>query len=493
MRDDSDFGFSPVRGGPWLPSRRQLLMRSGMGLGWLAATELLRSGSSMPMAAEASLDDPSGASVLPLSQAPREPHFAARAKRIIHVFANGGPSQIDTFDPKPELKKFDGKPLSDKLKRDRRLSGVARPSSFKFAQHGQCGLWISELFPSLAQHADKLCVIRSMKTDIPNHEPGLMMMNCGDLVRPRPSVGSWMLYGLGTENQSLPGFVVMCPGGLPTAGTANWRSAFLPGVFQGTHVDTQFTDPEELIANIDNRYLVAPGQKRQLDLVQKLNRLHRHDRAGDDALAARIESLELAFRMQGESREAFDISGEPQSVLDRYGDTVMGRQLLMARRLSERGVRYVQVYHGAGQPWDSHAALDKNHRRLAGECDQPLAALIEDLSTSGMLDDTIVMWGGEIGRTPTVQLPVNANTGRDHHNDGFTVWLCGGGVRGGMAYGTTDEVGLEAVENPVHVHDLHATLLHLMGFDHTQLTYRHAGRDFRLTDVHGRVVEGILA
>ncbi|KAA5547352.1 DUF1501 domain-containing protein [Roseiconus nitratireducens] len=457
--------------------RRQLLRQSGMGIGMLALSGLLN-------------DERCEAAY---SQAAKEPHFPGRAKRVIHLFANGGPSQIDSFDPKPALKKFAGKTLDPKLARDKRLGGVARPSSFKFQRHGESGLQVSELFPNIAQHVDKLCVIRSMVSDVPNHEPGLMMMNCGDIVRPRPSVGSWTLYGLGTENQSLPGFIVMCPKGLPTAATANWRSAFLPGIFQGTHVDTQYTDPEELIANIGNDFLVGDRQKRQLDLIQDLNQLHLDQRGEDQALSARIESLELAFRMQGESRDAFDLSDEPKHIRDLYGDTLQGRQMLIARRLSQRGVRYVQVYHGAGQPWDSHAALDRNHRRLAGECDQPIAALLADLEQQGLLDETLVIWGGEMGRTPTVQLPVNANTGRDHHVDGFTIWMAGGGVRGGMAYGETDEVGLEAVQNRMHVHDLHATILHLLGFDHTRLTYRYAGRDFRLTDVHGNVVKDILA
>jgi len=280
---------------------------------------------------------------------------------------------------------------------------------------------------------------------------------------------------------------------VPTAATANWRSAFLPGIFQGTHVDTQFTDPEELIANIDNEFLVGNRQKRQLDLIQNLNQMHLEQRGEDDALSARIESLELAFRMQGESREAFDLSDEPEHIRRMYGDSLQGRQMLIARRLSQRGVRYVQVYHGAGQPWDSHAAIDKNHPRLAGECDQPIAALLADLQQQGLLDETLVIWGGEMGRTPTVQLPVTKSPGRDHHDDGFTIWMAGGGVRGGMTYGQTDEVGLKAVEDRMHVHDLHATMLHLMGFDHTKLTYRYAGRDFRLTDIHGRVVNEILA
>ncbi len=471
-----------------LIDRRRMLSQSGMGLGMLALAGIMRDA----QASEAVPASSDPADTARTSLSPKMPHFAARAKRVIHLFANGGPSQVDTFDPKPMLEKFHGKTLSDDLKRDRRLGGVAHASPFKFTKHGQCGTQVSELFPHVAKHVDKMCVIRSMYTDVPNHEPGLMMMNCGDIVRPRPSVGSWALYGLGTENQSLPGYVVMCPGGLPTASTANWRSAFLPGIYQGTHVDSKYEEPEQLIANIENQYLLDDQQRRQMQLIQRLNRMHLRTRDDDPQLNTRIQTLELAFRMQGEARDAFDISDEPEHIRSLYGDSLQGRQMLIARRLSERGVRYVQVYHGAGQPWDSHTAVDSNHRRLCKEADQPIAALLQDLDQRGLLDETLVIWGGEIGRTPTVQLPVTANPGRDHHHDGFTVWMAGGGVRGGMTYGATDEVGLKTVENRVQVHDLHATILHLLGFDHTRLTYRYAGRDFRLTDVHGNVINDIL-
>jgi hypothetical protein len=470
-------------------SRRLWLRRSGLGIGSLALASVLKDDGRL-VAAEVT----EGTAASPSSSlAPRSPHFAPRAKHIIHLFANGGPSQIDTFDPKPLLTKFHGKILDEKLKKDKRLSGVAHASPFQFAKHGQCGMEISELFPHVARHADDLCVIRSMVTDVPNHEPGLMMMNCGDISRPLPCAGAWLLYGLGTENQSLPGFVVLCPSGLPTASTANWRNAFLPGIYQGTHVDSQYTQPEELVANIDNPWMVHSQQQRQLGLVQRLNELHLQPRREDSDLEARIQSLELAFRMQGEAREAFDVALESESIRELYGDNLQGRQMLIARRLVERGVRYVQVYHGAGQPWDSHNDIEKSHRNLAKSCDQAIGALLTDLKQRGLLEETLVIWGGEIGRTPTVQLPVGPKPGRDHHHDGFTVWLAGGGVRGGYIHGATDEVGLTAVEGQVHVHDLHATMLHLMGLDHTRLTYRHAGRDFRLTDIHGRIVEEILA
>ncbi len=474
-------------------SRRNLLQSSGLGLGWLAATELL-AGETGSRALSRGADGVAAMDErLPNSLAAKPPHFAPRAKRVIHLFANGGPSQIDTFDPKPMLNQLHGKSLGDQYSKDKRLGGVAHGSPFKFTRHGESGLEVSELFPHVAKHADDLCVIRSMVTDIPNHEPGLMMMNCGDLVRPTPSLGAWTLYGLGSENQSLPGFVVMCPKGFPTAATANWRSAFLPGIYQGTYVDSQYREPEQLVANIRNEFLIHQQQKRQLSLVQQLNRDHLATRGGDPQLEARIESLELAFRMQDEAAQAFDIRDEPEHILTAYGDDQQGRQMLIARRLVERGVRYVQVYHGAAQPWDSHANIDVNHPRLAKECDQAIGALLADLKQRDLLRDTLVIWGGEIGRTPTVQLPVGPKPGRDHHNDGFTLWMAGGGVKGGMVHGTTDEVGLKAVENPVHVHDLHATILHLLGFDHERLTFRHSGRDMRLTDIHGHVVRDILA
>jgi hypothetical protein len=329
-----------------------------------------------------------------------------------------------------------------------------------------------------------------MLADVPNHEPSLLLMNCGDARLPRPSFGSWVTYGLGSENQNLPGFIAMCPGGYPIVATQNWRSAFLPGAYQGTYIDTKHSEIEKLIENIKNAHLPADEQRRQLDFVQRLNARHRAAREGDGALEARIESFELAYRMQGEAAEAFDLAREPAAVRERYGEGVHGRQLLVTRRLIERGVRFVQVWSGAGQPWDNHDNLEKQHRQLAAEWDGPIAAFLSDLAERGLLETTLVMWGGEFGRTPVAELP-HLN-GRDHNHYGFSMWLAGGGVRGGYAHGATDEFGFAAVENKVHVHDLHATLLHLLGFDHTRLTYRYAGRDFRLTDVHGRVVEELL-
>jgi hypothetical protein len=411
---------------------------------------------------------------------------------------NGGPSHLDTFDHKPLLARLAGQPLPRANLRTERRTGAAFPSPFRFARHGQSGLEISEIFPHLATCADDLCVIRSMYADVPNHEPSLLLMNCGDARQVRPSLGSWVTYGLGSDNQNLPGFIAMCPGGYPIQESQNWQSAFLPGVYQGTYINTQHVTLERLIENIRNTAVSTPQQRQQLDLLQELNRRHRDQRAADPQLEARIQSFELAYGMQHDAQDAFDISREPQHIRDLYGPSVHGRQLLITRRLLEKGVRFIQVWHGESQPWDAHDDLEVNHRRLAGQSDRPIAALLKDLKQRGMLDDTLVIWGGEFGRTPTVELPTpGANAGkingRDHNHWGFTMWLAGGGVKGGMTYGATDEFGFQAVENRVHVHDLHATILWLLGFDHERFTYRYAGRDFRLTDVQGNVVREILA
>jgi hypothetical protein len=467
-------------------TRREALSKAGFGLGGLALAGVL---SEMGLTgAHASV----GTSPL----APRAPLYPGKAKRVIHLFMNGGPSQMDTFDPKPKLNEFHGKTLPSKqeIGKDKRLSGAALGSKFEFKKHGKSGIEISDLFPHVARHADDLCVVRSMYSDVPNHESALMMMNTGNLTLPRPSVGSWVLYGLGSENQSLPGFVVMCPGGLPVSQSANWRSAFLPGIYQGTHVDAKkATSPDQLIADLRNEFILPGQQRKQLGYIQRLNEMHREQRQGDSQLDARIQSLELAFRMQTEATDAFDVSKEPQNIREMYGDTLQGRQMLMARRLAERGVRYVQVWHGAGQPWDSHNSIEESHKKLAGECDQAIGALLQDLKNRGMLEETLVIWGGEFGRTPTAQMPLTPKVGRDHHSDGFSIWMAGGGVRAGHVHGATDEIGLSVAEGKVHVHDLHATILHLLGFNHEALTYRYAGRDFRLTDVFGNVVKELLA
>jgi hypothetical protein len=464
-------------------TRRELLARIGTGLPLLGLGALLAE-------AEASAAAEGTRAEGPLS--PRPPHFAARAKHVIHIYLNGGPSQVDTFDPKPLLKKYQGEVLPTGNLTTERKTGYALASPFEFRRFGQSGLEISEIFEKTAAHADDLCIIRSMYANTPNHEQSMRLMNCGDERLSRPSMGAWVTYGMGTENQNLPGFVAMCPG-LPVADVSNWRSAFLPGIYQGTHIDTRKQSAEELIDNIRSSAVSGEDQQRQVDLLRRLNRRHQEPRADEARLEARIQSFELAFRMQAEATDAFDISREPQHVREAYGDGVHGRQLLIARRLVERGVRFVQCYHGDVQPWDSHENIETNHRNLAAECDGPIAALLSDLKQSGMLEETLVVCGGEFGRTPAVELSGGKPAhGRDHNHWGFSVWLAGGGVKGGIAYGATDEFGYRTVENPVHVHDLHATLLHLLGFDHERLTYRYAGRDFRLTDVHGHVVKDIL-
>lgn len=466
-------------------SRREVLSRCGMGMGALAL---------QPLISELAGAETTGVNPL----LPKSPHFAPKAKRVIHIFCNGGPSHVDTFDPKPALDTYAGKPLPGETPRTERQTGAVYPSPFKFKKYGESGIEISELFENVGRHADDLCVIRSMHANVPNHEPSLLLMNTGEARLVRPSFGSWMTYGLGTENQNLPAFVAMCPGGYPIQESQNWQAGFLPGIYQGTYIDTQHQSVDKLIEFIENRRVSTPDQRRQLDLIQSLNRMHQDARDEDPQLESRIQSFELAYRMQSEAAEAFDVSREPQHTLDAYGPGTQARQLLIARRLLERGVRFVQVWHGAGQPWDNHDDIEVNHRRLAKETDQAIAALLTDLKERGLFEDTLVIWGGEFGRTPTVELPKEGSNagkinGRDHNHWGFSMWLAGGGTRGGHVHGATDEFGFKAIENRVHVHDLHATLLHLMGFDHEKFTYRWAGRDFRLTDIHGHVVKDLIA
>ncbi len=474
-----------------LLTRRELLGRSGMGFAALGLAGL--------MASEGLLASPAQAATgYPNPLAPKAAHFPAKARRVVHLFMNGGPSQVDTFDPKPALAKYAGKALPMPYLRTERKTGAAFPSPFKFRKYGQSGIEVSELFPHVAAHIDDIAVIRSMHADVPNHEPSLMLMNCGEARLIRPSFGSWVTYGLGSENQNLPGFIAMCPGGYPIQETQNWQSAFLPGVYQGTYIDTRHTDLEKLIEHIKNNRIALPEQRRQLDLLQQLNQRHLERRQRDAQLEARIQSFELAYRMQRDAAEAFDIRHEPAYIRELYGPGTHARQLLITRRLLEKGVRFIQLWHGQGQPWDNHDDIEINHRRLAKECDQAIGAFLHDLKQRGLLDSTLVIWGGEFGRTPTVELPTpGANAGkvngRDHNHYGFSMWLAGGGVQGGQVYGATDEFGFQAMENRVHVHDLHATLLHLLGFDHEKLTYRYAGRDFRLTDVHGHVIHELIA
>jgi hypothetical protein len=465
--------------------RREMLARCGMGMAGLACADLLTSAGAA--------DRP------PLNpMLPHAAHFQPRAKRVIHLFMNGGPSQVDTFDPKPELQARGGEMLTDGNLRTERPTGALFPSPYRFRRYGESGIEVSELFPNVARQIDDIAVIRSMHADVPNHEPSLMLMNCGEARLVRPSLGSWLTWGLGTDNQNLPAFVAMCPGGYPIQESQNWQAGFLPGVFQGTHVDTKNTSVEKLIENIRNDRILPAQQRAQLSLLRKLNQQHLEQREGDRQLESRIQSFELAFRMQLEAADAFDVSREPKHIRDMYGSGDQARQILIARRLVERGVRFVQVWHGAGQPWDNHDDIEVNHRRLAQQCDQAIGALLADLKQRGLLEETLVIWGGEFGRTPVVELPKKGSNqgkinGRDHNHWGFTMWMAGGGVKGGYVHGATDEFGFKAVEDKVHVHDLHATILKLMGFDHEKFTYRYAGRDFRLTDVHGHVVDALIA
>ena len=488
--------MSQYRHGPKLDhlflTRRQLLKRCGMGMGALALSHMLAENG---MAAPAGIA-PTAGSLNPLS--PRQPQFAGTAKRVVHLFMNGGPSQVDTFDPKPMLTKYHGKELPTTNLRTERKTGAAFGSPWKFQKYGKSGIEVSDLYPHVAQSVDDLCVIRSMHADVPNHEPSLLLMNCGESRQVRPSFGSWVTYGLGTENQNLPGFVVMCPGGYPIQESQNWQNGFLPGSYQGTYVDTKHTEIEKLIEHIKNNSVSQTDQRRQLDLLLKLNRDHEEARQRDAQLESRIQSFELAYRMQMDATDAFDITREPAHIREMYGTGTQARQMLITRRLLERGVRFIQVWSGAGQPWDSHDDLELRHGELAKQSDQAIGALLKDLKQRGMLDDTLVIWGGEFGRTPVVELPTPGSNagkinGRDHNHHGFSMWLAGGGAKGGYVHGATDEFGFKAVEKPVHVHDLHATLMKMLGFDHEKFTYRYAGRDFRLTDVMGNVVDELIA
>ena len=476
---------------PYSFSRRQALLRTGAGIGGLALSDLLSRQSLAGASAATRSQGVAGPGEVPI-------HFPAKAKRVIHLFMNGGPSQVDTFDHKPALEDFDGKTAAmEKLKTERPTGNVMR-SPFKFQPYGQSGKMISELCSQTAKHVDDICFIHSMHADVPNHEPSLLLMNTGEARLIRPSMGSWVTYGLGSENENLPSFIAMCPGGYPIKESQNWQNGFLPGKYQGTYIDSSYATVDRLIENIRGRTVTPNDQRDQLDLLMKWNQQHVEARKHDPRLESRIESFELAYRMQSEASEAFDISNETQETLDLYGPGDFARQTLIARRLVERGVRFVQLYTGAGQPWDSHDNLPTAHRRVAKTVDQAISALLTDLKRTGLLDETLVIWGGEFGRTPVVEMPrkgVNQGkmNGRDHNHYGFTMWMAGGGVAAGTSVGSSDELGFKAVENRIHVHDLHATIMQLLGYDHKRLTYRYAGRDFRLTDVHGRVIDEIMA
>ena len=459
----SDFQRQPVL----QVSRRELLSTVGGGFGALGLAGLLQNAA--PAANQLS-------------------HFAPRAKRAIFLFMSGGPSQVDTFDPKPLLKKLEGKkPPGADIRTASPTAGLM-PSTVRFFPSGQSGIPVSEHLLKTARHIDDMAIIRSMHTDFPNHAPALCMMNLGVLTPTRPSLGSWMSYGLGTENDNLPGYIALCPG-KPVVGPKLWGAAFLPGRHQATHINNSDLTPAKMIPHLKNDFLARDEQREQLDLIKRLNREHQKLRPGDDSLETRIRSMELAYRMQFEALDTFDIATETRETQAAYGKSQFSKACLLARRLSEKGVRFVQVYYGNRQPWDTHSKHNEKNETLCKDIDQPVAQLLTDLKQRGLLDETLVIWGGEFGRTPTSQ----SGDGRDHNPNGFTMWLAGGGIKGGTIHGASDDFGFTAVEDKVHVHDLHATILHQFGLDHKKLTYPYSGRNVRLTDVEGRVIRNILA
>lgn len=474
-------------------NRRQMLARCGGGAGLLGLAALLEQEGLLSQSARAA-----ASKIDPL--APKKPHFAAKAKSVIWLFINGGPSHVDTWDYKPQLEKLDGKPLDGFDPQTGFFKNAVGPlmkSPFKFKQYGESGKWVSDLFPHLSQHVDKMAFVHSGYTKSNNHSPALFMMNTGVTRMGFPCTGSWVTYGLGSESRNLPAFVVMSDPlnrGLPKGHAANWGAGFLPSVYQGTW----FKPSGEPIENLNRPKQMSPEQqRRQLDLIANLNKHHLSAKAGDAELAARIESFELAYRMQSAAPEALDLKSEPAHIQKLYGlDNKkcghFAKQCLTARRMVERGVRFVQIYSGGMEnqrSWDGHADIHGNHSGFAGETDQPIAALLEDLAQRGMLDDTLVIWGGEFGRTPMAQ-----GSGRDHHIKGFSMWMAGVGIKGGTTYGSTDELGYNAVENIFHIRDFHATMLHLLGIDHQRLSVRRQGLDFRLTGVEeAHVVKDILA
>jgi Protein of unknown function (DUF1501) len=466
-----------------LQSRRQLLRTSAIGFGHLAFTSLMQQSLS---ASESSTSNPLMA---------KPAHFHARAKRIVFLFMKGGPSHVDTFDPKPMLDRDNGKPLPFDLPRVTfAQQGNLLRSPWRFRQYGQSGLPVSDLFPNVARHIDDLCILRSVHGTNPAHGGALLKIHTGSDQFVRPSLGSWITYGLGTENENLPAFVTICPT-LAHGGVNNWGAAFLPAHCQGTPIGNASLHAKSAeVKHIHNPRVDSRAQRRQLDLLAEMNRDHLATVGGDAMLLGRLDSFELAFRMQSTMPEIQDLSSETESMFRLYGidDPVtedFGRQCLMARRFLENGVRFVQVTHSDSEvQWDQHSDLYQGHTKNAAEVDKPIAGFLTDLKSRGLLDDTLVLWGGEFGRTPTAQ----GTNGRDHNPHGFTMWMAGAGVKGGYAYGSTDEYGYYAVENKMHVHDLHATILHLLGLDHERLTYRYASRDFRLTDVAGQVAQEII-
>jgi hypothetical protein len=473
-------------------SRREALCRIGGGFGMMAFAGLAA------RVAEASARGNVGT-----RGALEKLHFEPKAKRVIFLFMNGGVSQVDTFDPKPMLDKYHGQPMPGEPIKTERKTGVLMKSPFTFQKHGQSGIEVSEIFPHVASVVDDLCVIRSMVTDIPNHEPSLLMMNTGHTQPGRPSMGAWLTYGLGTDNENLPGYVVLCPDQNTVVGPPLWGNSFLPAVNQGTFISDRVPkkekefDPKKLVPYLENERESRLEQRAELDLLEKLNRSHLARELEDDSqLDGAIQAMETAFRMQTEAPEVFDIRKETEATQKLYGPGSTARGCLMAARLIEKGVRIVQVYYAKGDPWDDHIDIF-DHRRKAKDSDQPFAAVIKDLKSRGLFEETLVVCGTEFGRTPVLETGGGGaggrvTNGRDHNPFGFSIWLAGAGIKGGMTYGATDDFGFKAVEKPVHVHDLQATILYLMGIDHEKLTYRYSGRDFRLTDVHGGVLHDIL-
>jgi hypothetical protein len=466
-------------------TRRHFFGDCGVGVGKIALAGLLTDAFA-PRSAAAPAD----------SLTPRQPHFTAKAKRVIHLFMAGAPSQLDLFDHKPQLAKLEGKPLPPSIIGGQRYAFI-RPDAavlgprFKFAKHGKCGAELSEMLPHLAKVVDDICIVKSVHTDQFNHAPAQIFFNTGFAQPGRPSLGSWVLYGLGSLTRDLPAFVVMSTGSGISGGSANWSSGFLPTIYTGVRLRNQ-GDP---ILNVSSPPGVDPRlQRDSLDLIGSLNK-RRLESEGDPEIATRIASYEMAFRLQTSAPELMALRQETKATLEMYGadpdKPSFARACLLARRLIERGVRFINIYH---EGWDAHSDVSGNHKKNCGDTDRASAALVKDLKQRGLLDDTLVIWGGEFGRTPMVETnpALGRSLGRDHHPQAFTMWLAGGGVKSGLTYGATDELGFHVVENPVHVHDMQATILHLLGFDHEKLTYRHAGRDFRLTDVHGRVVTDLL-
>ncbi len=498
-------------------TRRDALKRVGNGFGMLAFASMM--GRSMSYAQELTtpaLDHP------------------AKVKRVIFLFMNGGCSTIDCFDPKPALEKYDGQPLPGGSVRTERRTGELMKSPFKFKKYGQSGMDISELWPNLSEHADDICWVRSVYTDIPNHEPACLMVNTGANQAGRPSMGSWITYGLGTENKSLPGFVLLCPNLPTTVGSPLWSNGFLPAIHQGTFISSRIQtrpgadgmndemldmpmpmekegdkdekkkkkivvedafDPKKLISFVNNPKFQLTEQRRELDLLNKIEAIERQRVGENTGVEAVLKSMEIAYRMQTEAPEVFDVRKESQATLDMYGEGTTARGCLQAARLVEKGVRIVQVYYASGDPWDAHGDIFA-HKTNAKNSDQAYAALIKDLKQRGLWNDTLIVCGSEFGRTPVREVGGGGGAvkrGRDHNPFGFTMWLAGGAVKGGTIYGATDEFGFKAVEKPAHVHDIHATILHLMGIDHKKLTYRYSGRDFRLTDVAGNVLHELIA